>query len=67
MTVGDKIKDLLKKYNIKPYLLADMAGLDRSNVYDIINNKNTKPSIYVIAKIAHVLELSDEEVGKLIR
>ncbi|WP_286315397.1 helix-turn-helix domain-containing protein [Romboutsia ilealis] len=67
MTVGDKIKELLKKKNIKPYLLADIAGLDRSNVYDIINNKNTKPSIHVVSKLADVLELSNEELGKLIR
>lgn len=67
MTVGDKIKVLLSEEKIKPYILADIAKVDRSNVYDIINNKNLNPGIDVICKIANALCLDDEELGRLIR
>ena len=64
MTIGDKINQLLKLRNMKAYILAEKIETDPSNLYRIIRNENTNPTIRIVKKIADALEVSvDELIG----
>lgn len=64
MTIGDKINQLLKNRDKKAYILAEKSEIDPSNLYKIIRNENTNPTINVVKKIADALEVTvDELIG----
>ena len=64
MTIGDKINQLLKLRNMKAYILAEKIETDPSNLYRIIRNENTNPTIKIVKKIADAFEVSvDELIG----
>ncbi len=64
MTIGDKINQLLRLRNMKAYILAEKIETDPSNLYRIIRNENTNPTIKIVKKIADALEVSvDELIG----
>lgn len=62
MTIGDKINQLLKLRNMKAYILAEKIETDPSNLYRIIRNENTNPTIKIVKKIADVFEVSVDEL-----
>lgn len=62
MTIGDKINQLLKIRNIKAYILAEKIETDPSNLYRIIRNENTNPTIKIVKKIADAFEVSVDEL-----
>ena len=57
--------ELLSKYihskNIKVYSLAQYCGLDRSNMYKIINGKRKPPSLDIVDKMCHFMHLLPSE------
>nr|WP_312985938.1 helix-turn-helix transcriptional regulator [Clostridioides sp.] len=64
MTIGDKINQLLKIRDMKAYILAEKSEIDPSNLYKIIRNENTNPTINVVKKITDALEVTvDELIG----
>jgi transcriptional regulator with XRE-family HTH domain len=64
MTIGDKINQLLFDKNMKAYILAEKIETDPSNLYRIIRNENTNPTIKIVKKIADAFEVSvDELIG----
>ena len=62
MTIGDKIKQLLFDKNMKAYILAEKTEIDPSNLYKIIRNENTNPTIRIVKKIADAFEVSVDEL-----
>lgn len=62
MTIGDKINQLLKIRNMKAYILAEKIETDPSNLYRIIRNENTNPTIKIVKKIADAFEVSVDEL-----
>jgi transcriptional regulator with XRE-family HTH domain len=62
MTIGDKINQLLKLRNMKAYILAEKIETDPSNLYRIIRNENTNPTIKIVKKIADAFEVSVDEL-----
>ncbi|WP_304341111.1 helix-turn-helix domain-containing protein [Metaclostridioides mangenotii] len=62
MTIGDKINQLLKLRNMKAYILAEKIETDSSNLYRIIRNENTNPTIKIVKKIADAFEVSVDEL-----
>lgn len=62
MTIGDKINQLLKLRNMKAYILAEKIETDQSNLYRIIRNEKTNPTIKIVKKIADALEVSVDEL-----
>ncbi len=55
MRMGEKIKELRKRLGLTLQELADKAGLYKSNISDIENEKRFKPNIRTLEKIARVL------------
>lgn len=64
MEIDKNLSKLLEIKNIKACELADKAKLDRSNVYDLLNGKNTNPTIRTIKAIADNLETTVDEIIK---
>ncbi|MBU5308424.1 helix-turn-helix transcriptional regulator [Clostridioides mangenotii] len=62
MTIGDKINQLLFDKNMKAYILAEKIETDPSNLYRIIRNENTNPTIKIVKKIADAFEVSVDEL-----
>ena len=62
MTIGDKINQLLRIRNMKAYILAEKIETDPSNLYRIIRNENTNPTIKIVIKIADAFEVSVDEL-----
>ena len=56
MSMGIKIKELRKKAGLTLQDLADRAGLYKSNISDIENEKRFKPNIKTLEKLARALE-----------
>jgi transcriptional regulator with XRE-family HTH domain len=64
MTIGDKINKLLKLRNMRAYIFAEKIEIDPSNLYRIIRNENTNPTIKIVKKIADAFDVSvDELIG----
>lgn len=55
MRMGEKIKELRKRLGLTLQELADKAGLYKSNISDIENEKRFKPNIRTLEKIAKAL------------
>ena len=51
--------------NIKTYALAQYCGLDRSNMYKIINGKRKPTSLEMVHKMARFMHLSPAEEQEL--
>ncbi len=60
MSMGIKIKELRKKAGLTLQDLADRAGLYKSNISDIENEKRFKPNLRTIERLAEALNC---EVG----
>lgn len=55
MRMGTKIKELRKRLGLTLQELADKAGLYKSNISDIENEKRFKPNVRTLEKIAKAL------------
>jgi len=55
MRMGEKIKESRKRLGLTLQELADKAGLYKSNISDIENEKRFKPNIRTLEKIANAL------------
>lgn len=64
MEVGKRIQYTLAKNGIKPYKMAKEIGISQGNIYDILNGKNSNPTIKVLKKISDYLEVTVDELLK---
>ena len=65
MLIGDNIKQILRKRDIKPYKLAKELNIDISGLYKLLKNKNSNPTIDTLIKLADYLDITlDELVGR---
>lgn len=65
MLIGDNIKQILRKRDIKPYKLAKELDIDVSGLYKLLRNKSYNPTIDTLIKLADYLDITlDELVGR---
>lgn len=64
MEIGKRIQYILDKKGIKPYKMSSEIKISQGNLYDILNGKNSNPTIKVVKKIADYLEVGIEELVK---
>ena len=64
MEIGKRIQNTLAKNDIKPYKMAEEIGISQGNLYDILNGKNSNPTIKVVKKIADYLGVTVDELLK---
>ncbi len=62
MNIGEKIKFILQKKEIKPYEMAKKVKISQGNMYEILNGKNKNPGVYTVKKIADYLCVSIDEL-----
>lgn len=65
VTFSNILSDYIHKKNIKTYALAQYCGIDRSNMYKIINGKRKPTSIEMVDKISKFMKLSISESADL--
>lgn len=64
MRIGENIQYILDRKGIKPYKIAKEIGISQGNLYDILNGKNSNPTIKVLKKITDYLEITVDELIK---
>ena len=65
MLIGDNIKQILRKRDIKPHKLAKELDIDVSGLYKLLRNKSSNPTIDTLIKLADYLDITlDELVGR---
>ena len=64
MEIGKRIQYTLAKKGIKSYKMAKEIGISQGNLYDILNGKNSNPTIKVLKKITDYLEITVDELIK---
>ncbi|AXU64256.1 helix-turn-helix domain-containing protein [Clostridioides difficile] len=65
MLIGDNIKQILRKRDIKPYKLAKELDIDVSGLYKLLRNKSSNPTIDTLIKLVDYLDITlDELVGR---
>lgn len=64
MRIGENIQYILDRKEIKPYKMAKEIGISQGNLYDILNGKNSNPTIKVLKKITDYLEITVDELIK---
>lgn len=62
MSLGDRVKDLLKEYDWSHGKLAEKAGIPRPTVTAIANNKYKKVNLDHLFKIAQALAIPPGEL-----
>lgn len=65
MTFSNILSNHIHTKNIKTYALAQYCGIDRSNMYKIINGKRKPTSIEMVDKISNFMKLSLSEKADL--
>lgn len=65
-----EFSELLSRYihskNVKVYSLSQYCGLDRSNLYKVINGKRNAPSLELVEKMCVFMKLSPAESSELL-
>lgn len=64
LEIGKRIQYTLAKKGIKSYKMAKEIGISQGNLYDILNGKNSNPTIKVLKKITDYLEITVDELIK---
>lgn len=64
LEIGKRIQYTLTKKEIKPYKMAKEIGISQGNLYDILNGKNSNPTIKVLKKITDYLDITVDELIK---
>lgn len=62
MSIGDNIRKIAEEKNLSIYQVMKKSKVSMAYVYDLANNKQNNPSIAIIKKIAHALEVSIEDL-----
>lgn len=65
MTFSTILSTLIQTKNIKTYALAQYCGIDRSNMYKIINGKRKPTSVEMVNKMSNFMKLSLSEKADL--
>lgn len=60
MSIGSKLKELIKERKTNVNKLAERAGVAPTTLYSIINRDNTKADIDVLIRIASILDVPVE-------
>ncbi|XZH36947.1 helix-turn-helix domain-containing protein [Clostridium perfringens] len=58
MNIGKKLRELRKDKSLTLRALAKKSGVSQSYISDLENEKNNKPSIDILNKLANALEVS---------
>ncbi len=61
-----ELESLMREKDIKTYALAQYCGIDRSNMYKVINSKRTPTSEEVVVKMAEYMRLKPSERKSLL-
>jgi phage repressor protein C with HTH and peptisase S24 domain len=56
-TIADRLRARAHQLGIRPAHVAELAGLNRSFVHDILRGRSTRPSIERLADVARVLKV----------
>ncbi|MEN9314026.1 MAG: hypothetical protein RIS35_419, partial [Pseudomonadota bacterium] len=56
-TLSDRLRARANQLGITPAHVAEMAGVNRSFVYDILRGRSTRPAIDKLAEVARVLKV----------
>ena len=56
-TLSDRLRARANQLGISPAHVAEMAGVNRSFVYDILRGRSTRPGIDKLAEVARVLKV----------
>jgi transcriptional regulator with XRE-family HTH domain len=62
VSVGDNIRRIAEKKGITIYKVMKSSGVSMAYMYDLVNNKQTNPSIYILKKIANALNVGVDEL-----
>jgi transcriptional regulator with XRE-family HTH domain len=62
MTIGDSIKKIAESKNMTIYQVVKKSKVSTGQLYDIVNNKQTNPTVDTIKKIAKALEVSTSKL-----
>jgi transcriptional regulator with XRE-family HTH domain len=64
VSVGDNIRRLAEKKGITIYKVMKSSGVSMAYMYDLVNNKQTNPSVDILKKIAKALDVNIDELVK---
>lgn len=64
MTIDDRLRTILKETNISIHKLSKEADIPVSNIYKIIQGKNSNPGVYTVKAIADYLGITIDELVK---
>ena len=56
-SLADRIRARIEQLSLTPAKVAEMAGLNRSFVYDILNGRSEKPNLVKLGTLAEVLKV----------
>jgi len=62
--INDRLNRILKERNISVHKLAKKADIPVSNIYKIIEGKNSNPGVYTVKDIADYLGITIDELVK---
>lgn len=62
MTIGDSIKKIAERKNMSIYQVVKKSKVSTGQLYDIVNNKVTNPTVDTVKKIAKALEVSTSDL-----
>lgn len=60
--LGDNIKKIAESKNMTIYQVMKKSKVSAGQLYDIVNNKQTNPTVNTVRKIAKSLEVSVSEL-----
>ena len=59
-TLSDRLRARAQQLGLSPAHVAEMAGVNRSFVYDILRGRSARPGIDKLAEVARVLKVERE-------
>lgn len=62
MSIGDNIRRIAEEKDMSIYQVMKKSKVSMAYIYDLANNKQNNPSIYILKKIAVALEVSIEDL-----
>lgn len=62
MKISDTLEVILRERNISAHKLAKEAGVPVSNIYKIIQGKNSNPGVYTVKAIADYLGITIDKL-----
>lgn len=62
MTIGDNIRRIAEEKGITIYRISKEGKMSNGYLSDLVNNKQTNPSVTILKKIAKVLNVNVEDL-----